>query len=106
VRRAVVPEVLLSLASFEPLVGSRFTLRLDQADGAAELPARLVEARAGRGGAPGGRQPFSLTFEAPPEPALPQRTYRLEHPQLDAIDIFLVPVARSTAGLHYEAVFG
>ena len=75
-------------------------------DGGAELPARLIQAQAGRGGAPGGRQPFSLTFEAPPEPALPQSIYRLEHPQLEAMDIFLVPVARTAAGLHYEAVFG
>ena len=92
-----------TLACFEPLVGSRFTLRLDDA---AELPAELIEARAGGGRAPDGRQPFSLTFEAPPEPALPQRIYRLEHPQLDAMDIFLVPVARTATGLHYEAVFG
>ena len=105
-RRAAVSEGLLTLARFEPLVGSRFTLRLDDADGAVELPAQLVEARARRAGPPQGRQPFSLTFEAPPEPALPQRIYRLEHPQLDAMDIFLVPVARTAAGLHYEAVFG
>lgn len=96
-------EAALTLARFEPLVGSRFTLRLDEAAG---LPARLVEARAGRGGESQGRQPFSLTFEAPPEPALPQRIYRLEHPQLEAMDLFLVPVARTAAGLQYEAVFG
>lgn len=97
---------LLTLARFEPLVGSRFTLRLAPADGGAEVPAQLIHAQAGRGGAPHGRQPFSLTFEAPAEPTLPQSIYRLEHPQLEAMDIFLVPVARSAAGLHYEAVFG
>lgn len=93
----------LTLARFEPLVGSRFMLRLDDA---AALPARLVGAQAGCGGLPAGRQPFSLTFEAPAEPALPQRIYRLEHPQLGAMDIFLVPVARTPEGLRYEAVFG
>lgn len=93
----------LTLARFEPLVGSRFTLRL--ADDA-ELPARLIEARAGRSAGLEGRPPFSLTFEAPPEPALPQRIYRLEHPQLDPVELFLVPVARSATALHYEAVFG
>ena len=92
-----------TLARFEPLVGSRFTLRLDEA---AQLPAELIEARAGSGGPPDGPLPFSLTFQAPAEPALPQRTYRLEHPALDAMDIFLVPVARTAAGLHYQAVFG
>ena len=92
-----MPEAAFSLARFEPLVGSRFTLKLDDE---AQLPARLIEARAGHD------PNFSLTFEAPAEPALPQRIYRLEHPQLDAMDLFLVPVARTAAGLHYEAVFG
>lgn len=92
-----------TLAQFQPLVGSHFTLRLDDA---AALATQLVEARTGRGDGWGGRQPFSLTFEAPLEPVLPQRIYRLEHPQLDAMDLFLVPVARTATGLHYEAVFG
>ncbi|RZL28842.1 MAG: hypothetical protein EOP35_25745 [Rubrivivax sp.] len=90
-----------TLARFEPLVGSGFTLRLPDATG---LPARLAEARAGRA-APGERQPFSLTFAAPAEPALPQSIYRIEHPQLDAMDLFLVPIGRHPAGLQYEAVF-
>jgi len=98
-----VPEGGLTLACFEPLVGSRFSLWLNDA---AELPARLIEARAGLGDGLAGRQPFSLMFQAPAEPALPQRIYRLEHPQLEAMDLFLVPVARSAEGLHYEAVFG
>lgn len=41
-----------------------------------------------------------------PRPALPQRIYRLQHPQLEALDLFLVPVARTPGALHYEAVFG
>ena len=88
-----------TLDRFEPLVGSRFMLWLDDETG---LPAQLIEARA----AAGSRQGFSLTFEAAPEPALPQRIYRLQHPQLEALDLFLVPVARTPGALHYEAVFG
>jgi hypothetical protein len=99
-------EAAFTLARFAPLVGSRFTLRLEAGNDADGLPAQLVEARAGRSAGRDGCQPFSLTFEAPPEPALPQRIYRLEHPQLDAMDLFLVPVARTATGLHYEAVFG
>lgn len=91
-----MPDPAFSLARFEPLVGSRFRLMLDETS---ELPARLVGAQAGI-------RSFSLTFEAPAEPALPQRIYRLEHPQLEAMDLFLVPVARTATGLHYEAVFG
>lgn len=101
-----MPDAMLSLDQFEPLLGSQFMLKLDAELGSAELPAQLIEARAGRSAGLPGRQPFSLTFQAPPEPALPQRIYRLEHPQLDAMELFLVPVARTAAGLQYEAVFG
>lgn len=94
---------LPTLASFQPLVGSRFTLRLDDASG---LAAQLVEAHGSHAGGPGGRPAFSLTFEAPAEPALAQRIYRIEHPQLAPLDLFLVPVARVAGGLHYQAVFG
>lgn len=91
-----------TLDRFAPLVGSCFTLWLDDAT---QLPARLIDARAAASSA-AGCEPFSLTFEAPAEPALPQSIYRLAHPGFDAaMDLFLVPVARSANGLHYEAVF-
>ena len=50
---------------------------------------------------PGGRAPFSLVFQGGPSPPLPQGTYRVEHPELGAIEIFLVPIAQD----RYEAVF-
>lgn len=93
----------LTLARFQPLIGSHFTL---QTDGSAPATARLVEARASGRAPPQGQPPFSLLFEAATEPALPQRIYRLTHEQLGALDLFLVPVARTATGLHYEAVFG
>lgn len=90
------------LARFEPLVGSDFVLRTG--DGG-DLAARLVEARAAKQPPLNGRLPFSLTFVAEPAESLPQSIYRVEHPELDPMDIFLVPVARTAAGLHLEAVF-
>lgn len=96
------PDDPFTLARFEPLVGSRFTLRLGDAG---DLPAQLVEARTGQSEPLNGRQPFSLTFVTTQEAALPQSIYRVEHPGLGEMDLFLVPVARTTAGLHLEAVF-
>lgn len=90
------------LARFEPLVGSQFSLHVE---GHGPLVARLLEAQAGRCPAPHGRLPFSLTFEGPQQPLLPQRIYRVEHPELEAMEIFLVPVSRSDQGVQYEAVF-
>ncbi|MCE4554148.1 DUF6916 family protein [Pelomonas cellulosilytica] len=97
-----MPDGTITLAQFEPLVGSVFTLQLGEAG---RLTARLIEAKPGQWAPPEGRAPFSLMFEAP-EPALPQRIYRLEHAQMGSMDIFLVPIARTATGVQYEAVFG
>jgi hypothetical protein len=87
----------LSAADFEALRGDRF--RIAPGD-APSFEVELIEvteiARE-----PGGRAPFSLVFQGGPSPPLPQRIYRVEHEQLGAIEIFLVPIAAD----RYEAVF-
>jgi hypothetical protein len=50
---------------------------------------------------PRGRAPFSLVFQGGPSPPLPQQIYRVEHKQLGAMEIFLVPIAPD----RYEALF-
>lgn len=96
-------EGALTLADFQPHVGSRFWL---QRDGEPPIATALVEVRAATAGSTRPRPPFSLAFDAPAEPQLAQRIYRLTHAELGALDIFLVPVARSATGMTYEAVFG
>ena len=51
------------------------------------------------------RKPFSLEFRLPIRSVLPQRIYRLEHPQLGTLNIFLVPIGMDQAGLQLQAVF-
>ena len=51
------------------------------------------------------RKQFSLVFRGGPDPPLPQHIYRVEHGELDAIEIFLVPIGPDEAGQRYEAVF-
>ena len=59
------------------------------------------------------RVPFSVLFHGPCEPVMPQGTYRLEHEQLGALDIFIVPVGpgapaapgEAVTAMRYEAVF-
>lgn len=67
----------------------------------------LVEVKGYAGGAndQSGMERFSLFFNGPADLQLPQQTYHLEHEQLGSLDIFLVPVAHSERGFHYEAVF-
>lgn len=57
--------------------------------------ARLGEATSER------RAPFSLRFRGPDSPTLPQRIYRLEHAELGALELFLVPIGPGC----YEAIF-
>lgn len=50
-------------------------------------------------------RPFSIVFRGPKDVLLPQRIYRMEHEQIGAFDIFLVPIGPDAEGLLYEAIF-
>jgi hypothetical protein len=87
----------LTVGDFAPLQGERFRIA---PDGAPPFEAALVEiSEIPR--EQGGRAPFSLVFEGGPSPPLPQGIHRIEHDELGAIEIFLVPIAAD----RYEAVF-
>lgn len=93
---------MLTLAQYAPLLGQAFEL---QCETGVAHPAALLEARPLRGEAYNGRAPFALLFQGPPEPVLPQSIYRVTHVQGASQEMFLVPVARTPSGVHYEAVF-
>ncbi len=48
---------------------------------------------------------FSVFFLGPIDRFMPQGTRKLSHPRLGEMDMFLVPVAKTTNGFEYEAVF-
>ncbi|WP_353233430.1 hypothetical protein [Diaphorobacter ruginosibacter] len=48
-------------------------------------------------------QQFSVFFQGPASPQLPQRTYRMRHAELGDFAVFIAPVARTSEGLEYEA---
>ena len=48
---------------------------------------------------------FTLLFRAPFDAPQQQGIYRLEHDNVGAMDLFLVPVKQDESGLYYEAVF-
>jgi hypothetical protein len=98
---AATPQAL-TLDCFAGLCGERFAL---QYDASASLWTELLEAQALPQPPFNGRQPFSLVFNGPPGPVLPQRVYRLAHERLPVLDIFLVPIAASATGVRYQAVF-
>jgi hypothetical protein len=51
------------------------------------------------------REQFSLHFKGPVTPALDQRIYRLVHPELGTLELFLVPIGRDADAMIYEAAF-
>jgi len=87
---------------FEPLLGQNFQLLTE----ATTLELDLVEVTANeRLRRENRRAPFALLFRAASGECIPQRIYRIEHTQLGAMEIFIVPVRRDESGCYYEAIF-
>jgi uncharacterized protein DUF6916 len=91
----------LTAADFVPLHGESFRVRSEDAP---PFEVELIDVSEGARGS-GTRAQFSLVFRGGPNPPLPQRIYRVEHDQLGALDIFLVPLGPDAVGQRYEAVF-
>jgi hypothetical protein len=77
------------------------------ADGGTEADLQLVEVKgyASKHEEQQGMERFSVYFEGPLEPHLPQKIYTLQHDQMGDFEIFLVPLSRDERGFRYEAVF-
>ena len=52
-----------------------------------------------------GMERFSAFFRGPADRFLAQQTYSIEHEQMGAFELFLVPLSRDESGFRYEAVF-
>lgn len=89
-----------TLDTFTPHLNSTF--RVKQGDEVA-LELQLIEAK-DVGTTPRQLQ-FSLLFHGPHSPVLLQSIYSLEHDEIGAFDVFLVPVKKDQEGFCYEAIF-
>jgi len=91
----------LTAADFAPHRGQRFRVATE-AEPAFEV--ELLDVA--ESDAPGPtREQFSLVFRGGPSPPLAQRIYRVEHDELGALEIFLVPIGPDEVGQRYEAIF-
>ena len=97
----------LTHGQFVDRVSETFEVRDDSVAAVTLTLAETSISDASGGTGPDGaeRHQFSLVFRGPVDPLLPQRTYRLEHAELGALDIFLVPIGPDSEGMRYEAVF-
>jgi hypothetical protein len=104
-----IPIEKLTLEMFSPLVNSKFKLSADDGD---PVDVKLTEAntldgphtvKPDRNGMV--QEVFSLMFDGPENPTLPQRIYSFEHEQIGRFDLFIVPVKKIPAGIRYQALF-
>jgi hypothetical protein len=91
----------ISLQHFTPLVGETFTVHTAHDT----QTWTLTEATASRRSGVGRSEPFSLIFQGPRHDAPAQSIYRLEHPNLETLEIFLVPIAATADSVQYQAIF-
>jgi hypothetical protein len=89
----------LSHAGFAEQLNSKFCLRLEDLEIELEL-SEVSELKVTPG-----QEVFSLVFRGPATFVLSQQSYRLEHDQMSAFDLLIVPIRRDDKGVYYEAVF-
>lgn len=94
----------LTEQEFSKHLHTKFSLKLDPSR-PLELELTEVKGYQAAENEQSGMERFSVFFDGPADPFLPQQAYALEHDQMGAFDIFLVPVGRSDSGFKYEAVF-
>ena len=94
----------LQNTDFSPFLNDVFRIQLD---GIEPIGLELVSVtEAGQRSGPETRQPFSLQFLGPESHQyLVQHIYRLEHEQMGALDLFIVPLGPEAGRMRYEAIF-
>ena len=94
----------LRSTDFQPLCTQKFDVRLDGVEPIALELVSVTDLGAAR--QEGMRRPFSLLFLGPvSNQYLPQGTYRLQHEQMGALDLFIVPLGPQQGRMRYEAIF-
>lgn len=93
----------LHSSDFLPYINQIFRIRLE---GFKPIDLELVSVtETGQSSSPGTRAPFSLHFLGPASPQyLAQHIYRLEHEQMGALDLFIVPLGTDKERMRYEAI--
>ena len=95
--------VALTEKEFSQHLNTRFQLKLD--DQRVELDLVEVKGYLPQASEQTGMERFSVFFDGPGNPSLPQRLYSLNHEQMGEFEIFLVPISGNEKGFRYEAVF-
>lgn len=93
-----------TLDTFTPLVGESFGVSA-AADLEPEIELTLIEAQASRMAEYDGRHPFSLVFQGSIESALAQQVVVMQHAELGAAELLMVPIGADADSVRYEVIF-
>jgi hypothetical protein len=94
--------VQLTEAEFSKHVNTKFRVAVEPP---VELELTEVKGYLSKAGEQTGMERFSAFFRGPGDRYLQQKIYSLEHEQMGAFELFLVPVSQDQDGFRYEAVF-
>ena len=89
----------LALVNFEPRVSEEFRVMVDGQTVTLILAEIKKPDRI-----PKNYECYTLLFQGPLQPHLPQAIYQLENKNLEKTELFLVPVAGDDTGFDYEAI--
>lgn len=90
----------LKLENFSQHLNSKFAVKRET-----ERPVELELVEATDLGSTPRLEQFSIIFRGPHNPKLEQAIYSLEHQEIGAFDLFIVPIKRGEDGIYYEAIF-
>jgi hypothetical protein len=94
----------LTEKEFSQHVNTKFRANLN-ADNGVDLELVEVKGYMSKHNEQTGMERFSVYFQGPGEPYLPQKSYTVQHDQMGEFEIFIVPIAKTDAGFRYESVF-
>lgn len=92
----------LTEAEFSKHVNTKFRVAVEPP---LELELTEVKSYLSKANEETGMERFSAYFRGPGDRFLAQKIYSIEHEQMGAFDLFLVPVSEDQNGFRYEAVF-
>ena len=89
---------------FSKHVNTKFRVVLDAENGV-DLDLTEVKGYMSKHNEQTGMERFSIYFQGPAEPSLPQKVYPFQHAEMGEFEMFLVPIAKNDRGFRYESVF-
>jgi hypothetical protein len=92
----------LTIDDFKHRIGETFTAT---AAGGRTLTLTLTSVVVVNAAPDAARTPFSLEFRDEAQDHVPQQTLAVEHPEMGAFDLFVVPLGPGPEGMRYEAIF-